>query len=177
MYNNFNSKAKTLSYLKKNYNDFINIPDFLVFEVNEILNKKDVLIKCNTCNGWYCSKCNEKHKLRKDKYKEIHNDKCKKPITNKLLQGDTIEHPLYIKEKNLKIDFNYYLTHQIEKPVYQIFELVMNNPASIIEDLVRKMNNSKNGNSSIKNWLTIMKNNKTNTEIKPILIEEKIKPL
>jgi hypothetical protein len=73
------------------------------------------------------------------------------------LQGDTIEHPLYIKEKNLKIDYNYYLTHQIEKPVYQIFELVMKNPESIIADLVRKMNNLRNGNHSIKQWLTIGK--------------------
>jgi DNA polymerase elongation subunit (family B) len=70
--------------------------------------------------------------LRTDKYKVVHNDKCKKELTNKLLQGDTIEHPLYIKEKNLKIDYNYYLTHQIEKPVYQIFELVMKNPETII---------------------------------------------
>ena len=45
MYNNFNSKAKTLLYLKKNYNNFINIPDLLVFEVKEILNKKNIIIK------------------------------------------------------------------------------------------------------------------------------------
>jgi DNA polymerase elongation subunit (family B) len=115
------------------------------------------LINCNTCKGYYCQKCHDKHKLRTDKYKVVHNDKCKKELTNKLLQGDTIEHPLYIKEKNLKIDYNYYLTHQIEKPVYQIFELVMKNPESIIADLVRKMNNLRNGNHSIKQWLTIGK--------------------
>ncbi len=45
MYNNFNSKAKTLLYLKKNYNNFVNIPDLLVFEVKEILNKKNIIIK------------------------------------------------------------------------------------------------------------------------------------
>jgi len=118
------------------------------------------LINCLTCKGWYCNKCNDKHKIRKDKYKNLHNDKCKKELTNKLLQGDTIEHPLYIKEKNLKIDYNYYLSHQIEKPVYQIFELVMKNPQSIIVDLVRNMNNSKNGNSSIKNWLKSLSNKK-----------------
>jgi len=136
------------------------------------------LIKCNTCNGWYCKKCNIKHQTRTDKYKEIHNDKCKKPLTSKLLQGDTIEHPLYIEEHKLKIDFNYYLTHQIEKPVYQIFELVMKNPTSIIEDLVRKMNNSKNGNNSIKSWLKIMEKNKkednlTANLMDKILIDEK----
>lgn len=123
------------------------------------------LTKCGTCNGWYCNKCNEKHNLRKDKYKVIHHDKCKKPLTNKLLQGDTIEHPQYIEENKLKIDFKYYLEHQIEKPVYQIFELVMKNPEKIIEDLLRKMNNLKNGNHSIKDWLKVMDKNLTQKEI------------
>ena len=118
--------------------------------------KQTALTNCNTCKGWYCNKCNEKHKLRTDKYKKVHNDKCKKPLTNKLLQGDTIEHPQYIEENKLKIDYKYYLEHQIEKPVYQIFELVMKNPSSIIADLVRKMNNANNGNHSIKDWFNVM---------------------
>jgi hypothetical protein len=59
-------------------------------------------------------------------------------------------------EKKLKIDYKYYLEHQIEKPVYQIFELVMDRPASIIEDLVRDMNNKKEGNHSIKDWFKLM---------------------
>jgi DNA polymerase elongation subunit (family B) len=117
---------------------------------------QSALTKCNTCNGHYCGKCLEKHKKRTDKYKAVHYDKCKKALTPKLLQGDTIEHPAYITEKKMKIDYKYYLEHQIEKPVYQIFELVMKNPASIIADLVRKMNNEKNGNSSIKDWLLAM---------------------
>lgn len=131
------------------------------------------LINCLTCQGFYCSKCNEKHKLRTDKYKKTHNDKCKKALTNKLLQGDTIEHPLYIQEKKLKIDYNYYLTHQIEKPVYQIFELVMKNPENIIADLVRKMNNLKNGNHSIKEWLTIGKKNSDENKKDEINLDEK----
>ena len=110
---------------------------------------------CYTCNGLYCVKCFEKHKTRKDKQNQVHYDKCKKPLSNKLLQGDMIEHPLYILEKNLKIDFDYYLSHQIQVPVYQIFQLVMKDPPSIIVELVRKMNNTKNGNHSIKAWLNL----------------------
>jgi hypothetical protein len=72
-------------------------------------NEEASLSNCGTCNGWYCNKCLEKHKLRTDKYKKTHLDKCKKPLTNKLLQGDTIEHPAYIMEKKLKIDYKYYL--------------------------------------------------------------------
>ena len=121
------------------------------------MNDADTELKnCSTCTGWYCEKCYEKHNLRKDKYNQIHNDKCKKPLNNKLLQGDMIDHPLYIIDNKLKIDFKYYLEHQIEKPVYQIFELVMNNPEKIIEDLMRKFNNMKNGNHSIKDWLKVL---------------------
>ena len=123
------------------------------------------LTNCLTCTAWYCNKCFEKHKIRTDKYKVTHNDKCKKKLTNKLLQGDTIEHPHYILEKKLKIDYNYYLTHQIENPVYQIFELVMKNPSSIIADLVRKMNNTKNGNHTINDWINAMSKKKIIEEI------------
>lgn len=134
--------------------------------------KQASLINCTTCKGWYCSKCNDKHKIRTDKYKVVHHDKCKKALTNKLLQGDTIEHPMHIQEKKLKIDYNYYLTHQIEKPVYQIFELVMKNPESIIADLVRKMNNIKNGNHSIKDWLTMGKKSNEIKKENPFIVKD-----
>ena len=122
------------------------------------------LSTCYTCQGMYCKKCFEKHKVRKDKNNEIHNDKCKKQLSNKLLQGDMIEHPLFIMENKWKIDFKYYLTNQIEKPVYQIFELVMKDPKTIIVDLVRKMNNAKSGNHSITAWLQLAGKNNTSQE-------------
>jgi DNA polymerase elongation subunit (family B) len=113
-------------------------------------------IKCNICKGLFCKKCDDKHKYRIDKY-GVRVMKCKKELTNKLLQGDTIEHPSYIQEKKFKIDYKYYLEHQIVKPVYQIFELVMDKPSTIIESLIRNMENKKNGNHSIKEWMTLMK--------------------
>ena len=127
-------------------------------KASDEMKKKLALFKCRTCFGNYCKPCFEKHNLRKDKYKVIHHDKCKKPLSNKLLQGDIIEHPQYIKENKLKIDYNYYLTNQIEKPVFQIFELVMKNPKTIIEDVVRKQKNKKDGNASIKLWFKAMNN-------------------
>lgn len=39
------------------------------------------------------------------------------------LQGERVETPEYIKENNLKIDYNFYLTNQILKPCQQIMEL------------------------------------------------------
>jgi DNA polymerase elongation subunit (family B) len=118
------------------------------------------LKNCDTCHAWYCDRCYERHNLRNDKKtKQIFHDKCKKPLNNKLLQGDMIEHPLYIEENKLKINHKYYLEHQIENPVYQIFALIMKNPESIIEDLLRKLNNTKNGNHSIKDWMAKMNKN------------------
>lgn len=39
------------------------------------------------------------------------------------LQGDRIETPSYIKEKKLKIDYKYYIEHQIFNPITQLFGL------------------------------------------------------
>lgn len=41
------------------------------------------------------------------------------------LQGDKIETPAYIKEKKLKIDYSFYISNQIMKPVQQVFALVL----------------------------------------------------
>ena len=43
----------------------------------------------------------------------------------KALQGDKIETPSYIIENNLKIDYSFYITNQIMKPVQQVFALVL----------------------------------------------------
>ena len=48
-------------------------------------------------------------------------------VTNKKkdLQGNRIENPDYIKEKKLKIDYGFYITNQIMKPILQIYSLVL----------------------------------------------------
>jgi DNA polymerase elongation subunit (family B) len=43
----------------------------------------------------------------------------------KVLQGDRIETPGYIKENNLQIDYSFYITNQIMKPLLQLFGLVL----------------------------------------------------
>jgi len=43
----------------------------------------------------------------------------------KSLQGERIETPKYILENNLKIDYSFYITNQIMKPVQQVFALVL----------------------------------------------------
>jgi DNA polymerase elongation subunit (family B) len=41
------------------------------------------------------------------------------------LQGDRIETPTFIQENHLKIDYSFYITNQIMKPVQQLFALVL----------------------------------------------------
>jgi hypothetical protein len=41
------------------------------------------------------------------------------------LQGDKIETPIFILENKLKIDYGFYITNQIMKPVQQVFALVL----------------------------------------------------
>ena len=43
----------------------------------------------------------------------------------KALQGEKIEHPKYIIENNLKLDYGFYITNQIMKPLQQLFALVL----------------------------------------------------
>jgi DNA polymerase elongation subunit (family B) len=43
----------------------------------------------------------------------------------KVLQGERIEHPEYITEKKLKLDYEFYLTNQIMNPVLQLYALIV----------------------------------------------------
>jgi len=43
----------------------------------------------------------------------------------KVLQGDKIETPTFIIENKLQIDYSFYITNQIMKPVQQVFALVL----------------------------------------------------
>jgi len=45
--------------------------------------------------------------------------------TKKILQGDKIETPGFILENKLKIDYSFYITNQIMKPIQQLFALVL----------------------------------------------------
>ena len=52
-------------------------------------------------------------------YAYIHND------AKGALQGDKIEHPDYIHAKKLQLNYSFYITNQIMKPVQQLFALVL----------------------------------------------------
>jgi DNA polymerase elongation subunit (family B) len=56
----------------------------------------------------------------------------------KLLQGDIIETPKFIKENNLEIDYMFYLTNQIMNPALQFLELVDKNAKNIFQEFIDK---------------------------------------
>jgi DNA polymerase elongation subunit (family B) len=47
------------------------------------------------------------------------------PRGTKVLQGDKIEHPVFIEENKLEIDYGFYITNQIMNPVVQLYALVL----------------------------------------------------
>ena len=53
----------------------------------------------------------------------------------KILQGNRIENPSYIKDNHLPIDYSFYITNQIMKPLLQLFGLVL-------DDIWRMQNKS-----------------------------------
>ena len=56
----------------------------------------------------------------------------------KLLQGEIIETPEYIKANNLEIDYLFYLTNQIMNPALQFLELVDKNAIDIFNNFILK---------------------------------------
>ena len=61
----------------------------------------------------------------------------------KLLQGDMIEVPSYVKQNNLEIDYMFYLTNQIMNPALQFLELVDKDAKNIFNDIIAKYSGIK----------------------------------
>jgi DNA polymerase elongation subunit (family B) len=69
----------------------------------------------------------------------------------KILQGEKIEHPEYILEKELKIDYLFYLTNQIMNPSIQFLELMMK-PAEadkLFRDFIMQEEDKRKGRQSL----------------------------
>ena len=135
---------------------------FFVDSVKELLEgKEDIqnLVITKTLRAEYKAPQSIAHKVLADRMAE--RDPGNKPQSNdripfvyiqtkeikgeKLLQGDKVEHPEYIKQHpKIKPDFRYYLDHQIKVPCIQLFALVLEqlpgyNPNWFDESIVRKL--------------------------------------
>jgi DNA polymerase elongation subunit (family B) len=97
----------------------------------------DDLIISKSLKGHYKDPSKIAHKVLADRIKERNpgnapqvNDRIPyvyviSEKAGKVLQGDKIEHPDYIKEKGLRPDYEFYITNQIMKPVLQLYALVL----------------------------------------------------
>jgi len=70
---------------------------------------------------------------------KVPNDDPKK----KLLQGELIETPAYIKQNNLEIDYLFYMTNQIQNPASQFLELVDNKIGELFDEYKTKYGKPK----------------------------------
>jgi len=79
----------------------------------------------------------------------------------KQLQGNMIEHPDYIIENNLKLDYMFYITNQIREPCSQFLTLLVDKPSDVDEifnDLIKEEEARRRGevytkSVSLDRWL------------------------
>ena len=86
----------------------------------------------------------------------------------KLLQGDMIEHPDYIKEMNLKVNYLFYLTNQIMNPAVQFMETLMKNADKLFKDYISLEELKQSGGISLNKWVITEKlgnNINVNTDV------------
>ncbi len=113
--------------------------DFLNSRLKELVDKKipmDKLIISKSLRSFYKKPEQIAHKVLADRIGE--REPGNKPTSGdrvpyvyivnankKALQGDKIETPSYVIEKGIEIDYSFYITNQIMKPLLQLFGLVL----------------------------------------------------
>lgn len=72
-----------------------------------------------------------------------------------ILQGDLIEHPEYVIKNGLKIDYLYYLEHQIINPASQILELMMSKRMveKLFNTYIIEEENKRKGRQNMEKWM------------------------
>ena len=91
----------------------------------------------------------------------IENDK------KNILQSERIEHVDYVIEHNIKIDYLFYILHQIQKPITQILELIIEKPEIIFNKYIIIEENRRSGIDPIMTYFnnSIESNIGSNVEI------------
>ena len=93
----------------------------------------------------------------------------KKKRGEKMLQGDMIEHPDYIKENNIKIDYLFYLTNQIMNPAVQFLVHMTPKPENIFNEYIKKEELLRNGNVPLDKFIVKTNNNDDDESFKIIV--------
>lgn len=147
--------GKSLNFLKDNLTKLINGQ----YPLEELVITKSL-------KATYADPTRIAHKVLADRMKE--RDEGSAPQTNdrvpfiyiqvdakkkaKMLQGERIEHPTYIKEHNLTPDYEFYLTNQVMNPLLQLYALVVeslpgyNKGSGYFENMYKKVLQDKEGN-------------------------------
>ena len=119
-----------------------------------------------TLRGYYKNPDGIAHKVLADRIGE--RDPGNKPSSNdrvpyvfinvkekkgvKMLQGDRVEHPDFIRENNLQIDYSVYIERQLMKPIIQILELCLKKPEEPFQDVLNKLKRVKSGVKDISSY-------------------------
>jgi DNA polymerase elongation subunit (family B) len=96
-----------------------------------------------------------------------------------ILQGERIEHPDFIKENDIKLDYQFYITNQLMNPIVQLYAIVLENlegykrPDNYWNGIKTKLRNEKKTEKQIKEKLQDLREN----EAKEILFGEILKRL
>ena len=94
--------------------------------------------------------------------------KVSKQKKKDILQGDLIEHPDFVIKNKLKIDYLYYLEHQIINPATQILELMV--PTKYVNKLFSEFIvgewNKRLGRQNFDKWITYNSNSESETDDK-----------
>ena len=80
------------------------------------------------------------------------------------LQGDRVEHPDYIIENKLPLDYLFYLTNQIMKPSLQFLEHITDNPDKIFETCIMKELNRREGKRPLTYYFNLLEEMKQNKD-------------
>jgi DNA polymerase elongation subunit (family B) len=87
----------------------------------------------------------------------------------RVIQGDRVEHPDYIKENNLKVDYLFYITNQIMKPSIQFLSLLTDEAEDIFNKIIndeKEIRNLRNNKSKNKRRIKMLnKKNKKSIKI------------
>jgi len=81
------------------------------------------------------------------------------------LQGERVEHPQFIKDNKLKIDYSFYITNQIMKPAMQFLELIAKNPEKIFNNFLIREENRRSGIEPIMKYFQNCKGSENNCDI------------
>ena len=143
--------------------------EFLKEKLEELVSgkfKMEDLTITKTLRGYYKNPEGIAHKVLADRMKErdpgsapVSNDRVpfvyinvKEQKGKKILQGDRVEHPDFIKENNLKINYKFYITNQIYKPVLQILELCLKDPEEPFRNVLNKLEREVMGCKDISSY-------------------------